>query len=378
MLVSILVCRPGAAAKLVVVPDSGNGRPGEALTVRGSGYPASATIMITVGGAATFPEAVVTDAKGRLAATVILLAEPIPAGRYAARVVAGETHVFEGAYTVRPIVSLDPPIGDGRAGATWRTDEKIATGGYTGMVFVINGAGFPAGSFISGDSISVGNAPAIHDPIRIGDDGVLRSTTIVVASDLAAGRYDLSLHHGSNRFVFAAKFHVAPWAATAKVRRRGAGRKLSAARDAIRDLVRMNGKFLPPEEIATLDEDVKKANDALKTGDFEKSEDISRRIRDKTAVLKEQADKARADKFDELADVIAAGFDRLQPPGSPPNRQAAKTIGQGREALDEARAAIEKGDFDAGGTLLKAANATLKKAQKEAGAQETSDEPIRW
>ena len=207
----------------------------------------------------------------------------------------------------------------------------------------------------------------------------MESTTVVVASDLPAGRYDISMRAGTGQLRFSAMFHVAPWAATDRMRKKGAARALSAARDAIKDLVRKSGKFLPAEELAELNGDVERASALLKDGDFQKSEDLSGEIRDKVVVLAEQAKKARQDKMSELADVIASGFDKLQPPGSPPNRQAAETISQGRKTLEEARGAIERADFAAAQTLLKAANATLKKAQGEAGVrQEATDEQIRW
>lgn len=374
----LLICGSADPANLTISPNTGSGRPGEAVTISGSGYPASATALVSIGGVGTVPEAVRTGAGGDLPRTVVILAGPLAAGRHRATVTAGTTHAFEGAFSVRPVIVLDPPIGDGKAGATWRTNEAIAPGGYAGMVFVVSGSGFPGGSFVPGDSITVGEAPTIHDPLRVGEDGVLRSTTVVVGSDLPAGRYDLAMRAGTERIAFPAMFHVAPWAATDEMRQRAAARALASARDEIGALVRDHGKFLPAEETAGLNEDVNRSSAALKSGDFQKSEDISREVKDKVAVLAGQAKKARQDKLTELADVVAAGFDKLQPPGSPPSRQGAGTIKQGRKTLADAREAIARADFEAAQTLLKAANATLKKAQEEAGVPETTDEQIRW
>jgi len=366
------------AAAVTVSPPGGAGRPGEAIRLEGSGFSPSATVSIEVGGAPVVPESLTTNASGRLPAVIVLLAAPLPAGKHDVRVSAGAVAVARGAYFVRPVVTLDPPIGDGRAGATWRTDRALPAGGYQGMVFTLNGTGLPADSFIPADSVRVGKAACAHDPIRIGRDGVLPSTTMVVTADLASGRYDLVLAPADGAAVtFAATYSVAPWAATETVRQRAAARALDAARKEIRDLVAVGGDLLSADDVSDVTSDVASAEVELKADNFDNVEELARQIRDKLAALGKQVESTRREKLRALADVIGGGFDTIQPPGAPPARQGGATVGQGRRKLKDAADAIAGGRFEEARTLLKAANELLKKARAEAGVQAT-EEPVRW
>lgn len=378
-LAAAAVCaRAAAAATLSIAPSSGFGRPGEALQVSGAGFRPSATLSITVGDAPVVPDPLTTDAAGALPPSVVLLAAPLANGKHDVVAAGAVRAVARGAYGVRPLVTLDPPIGDGRAGATWRTAKTIATGGHQGMVFAINGTGFPADSFIPGDSIRVGKALTIHDPIRVGKDGVVPSTTVVVASALQSGRYDVVFAApGAGPLIFAAAYSVAPWAATDAIRQRAAARRLEASRRELRDLVAVGGDALPGEDVTDVTNDLKGAETELKSGNYENAEELSRQIHDKLVALGKQAAETRREKLRGLADVIAAGFDTIQPPGTPPSRQAGASVDKGRKKLDEAQTAIAAARFDEARALLKASNDLLKKARADAGVKAEA-EPIRW
>lgn len=367
-----------AAPQFTVTPPTGSGRAGEVLRVAGSGFTPSSSVFIQIGGVEAGPGDLLTDPAGALSPAFVLLTGSLPAGRHDAMVVAGVTATFRGAYQVRPLVTLDPPVGDGRAGATWRTSKAMPAGGYAGMVFTLAGTGFPKDAFIPADSIKLGKASLLHDPIRVGKDGVLASTTLVVASDLAPGRYDLALPPaGGMAATFPSAYSVAPWAATDTVRQRGAGRALEAARRELGELVKIGADALPAEDVADVTGDLRSAEAELKAGNFDNVQDLSRSVRDKLAALGKQVEETRREKLRSFADVIASGFDTIQPPGSPPNRQAGPTVDKGRRKLAEAQAAITGARFDEAKSLMKAANELLKKARADAGVQ-GSEEPIRW
>ncbi len=377
----IPLARPAPAATLDLTPNTGTGRVGEAVQLRGTGFPASATLIIVIDDAPTAPSTLNTDAAGTLAPVYVALAAPLAGGRHAVLVAAGsgQPFTFKNAYTVRPLVTLDPPIGDGRAGATWRTNRAIAAGGYIGMVLTLNGTGLVKDAFIPADSIRIGKVGTTHDPIHIGPDGVMPSTTIIVGTDLPPGRYDLILPGGSAILNFASAYNVAPWAATDTVRQRAAARALDAARREIKELVKLGGELLPAEELADLDVDARNAEAEMKAGNFQNAEDLSRQVRDKLAALAKQVEATRQDKLKTFADVIVSGFDTVQPPGSPPARGGGVSVAAGRNKLAEAQAAITAARFDEAKALLKAANELLKKARSEAGVQATPEaEPIRW
>jgi hypothetical protein len=365
-------------AAITVSPPSGAGRPGEALRLEGSGFGPSATLSIEVGGAPVVPAGLTADASGALAATIVLLAAPLPAGKHDVRAAGGALAVARNAYLVRPVVTLDPPIGDGRAGATWRTDKALPPGGYSGMVFTLNGTGLPADTFIPADSVRIGRTPCVHDPIRIGRDGVLPSTTIIVAAAMQSGRYDLVLAPAAGAAVtFAATYSVAPWAASETVRQRAAARALEEARVEILALVAVGGDVLPADDVADVTSDVTSAEIELKGGNFDNVEELVRQIREKLAALGKQVATTRRDKLRALADVIASGFDTIQPPDAPPARQGGASVAQGRRKLKEAAEAIAGGRFEEAKALLKASNELLKKARADAGVQAT-EEPVRW
>ncbi len=370
-----------AAATLELAPNTGSGRVGETVLLKGAGFPPSATLIVAVGNAPTAPSLVVTDSAGALGPVYLALAAPLPGGRHAVQVAAGagKPLEFKQAYAVRPLLTLDPPIGDGHAGATWRTNRAIATGGYLGMVFTLNGTGLPADAFIPADAIRLGRAATVHDPIRVGPDGILPSTTIIVTGELPPGRYDLVLPVAGGGLTLASAYNVAPWAATDTVKQRGAGRMLEAARKEIRELVRIGGELLPAEELADLDGDVKSAEAEMKAGNYENAEDLARQIRDKLTALGRQVASTRKDKLKAFADVIASGFDTIQPDGAPAPRQGGAAVAAGRKKLEEAQAAIAGERFEDAKSLMKEANALLKKARADAGVQVgTEAEPIRW
>jgi len=380
LLVALCACGPARAATVTVAAQSGAGRPGEALRVSGAGFAPSATVTIEVGGAPVVPEFLTADAAGGLPAAIVLLAAPLPQGKHDVRAIGGSVAVTiaRGVYLVRPVVTLDPPIGDGRAGATWRTNKALPAGGYLGMVFTLNGTGFPRETFIPADSVRIGKASCLHDPIRVGSDGVLPSTTVVVDANLLSGRYDLVLAPaGIAAVTFAATYSVAPWAATETVRQRNAARALESARKEIRDLVAVGSDLLQADDLADVTSDVKSAEVELKAGNFDNVEELARQIRDKLAALGRQVEETRKDKLRGLADVIAAGFDTIQPPGAPAARQGGQAVAQGRRKLKDAADAIAGGRFEEARSLLKASNELLKKARAEAGVQ-GAEEPIRW
>ena len=132
-----------AAPVLTVTPPAGSGRPGEVLRVTGSGFAPNATVAIRIGGVAVTPDAVPTDESGNLQPAFVALAGALPGGKHDATAEASPPVVFKAVYLVRPILPLDPPVGDGRAGATWRTNRSIATGGWFGMVFALPAPGSP-------------------------------------------------------------------------------------------------------------------------------------------------------------------------------------------------------------------------------------------
>jgi len=241
------------------------------------------------------------------------------------------------------------------------------------MVFILSGSGFPVGAFVPADTIKVGKSATVHEPLRIGPDGILPATTLIVGSDLPAGRYDISFREGTTAVNFTAIYQVAPWAATEALRERS----IEAARPEIRKVITAGGDLLPPEEISALNDDLKKASAEVKAGNFENAEDLARGVVEKTVVLIQHAYDLRKDKMKGLADVIASGFDTIQPEGAPAARQGGAMVDKGRKKLADALDLIDKGDFDRGKAALKEANEFLKKARDESGVK-TPEEPIRW
>ncbi len=378
-LVFAAAAQPGGAAQLTFEPPEGTGREGEAVLVRGGGFAVTSTVTIEIAGVPLAPSALATDADGSLGPVMLLITAPLPAGKLSARVVGARTVEFKGAYQVRPVVTLDPPIGDGRPGATSRTDKALPPGGHRGTVFALSGSGFPAGAFIAADTIRLGKAATLHDPVTIGADGTLPATTVVVASALTPGRYDLFVGPGRPPLVFVSAFHAAPWAASDAVRQQGTGRLLAAARAGLRKLASTGGEFVPAEGVADADADLKRAEQELKDGDLERADADIRGALDKTDNLRAQAQDAQREKLKSIADVIGSGFDTVQPPGTPPNAKTAQLVTQGRKRLEEVAAALDKNDFEAAKTLLKAGNELLKKARGTAGVKAaTEEQPIRW
>lgn len=375
LITGLLPATAGAAPALTVTPPAGSGRPGEVLRVTGSGFAPNAAVAITIGGAAVIPATVQADEAGTIPPSFVALGQALAGGKHDAAASASPPVVFKAAYLVRPVLTLDPPVGDGRAGATWRTNKAIAAGGWFGMVFAVAGTGFPADAFIPADSIRLGKVETRHDPIRIGADGVLPATTIIVSSDLQSGRYDVSLAAAT----FPAAYSVAPWAATDTIRQRGASRTLEAARKELKDLVAVGSELLSTEDLADVNNDMKAIDGELKSGNYDNAEEISRQVRDKLNALGRQVQETRKEKMRALADGIASGLDTLQPEGAPPPRAGGKAIAEGRKKLLEAKAAINAGNFDQAKALLKSANDFMRKARDAAGVQPSgSEEPIRW
>lgn len=365
------------AASLTLAPNAGFGQAGETILLKGGGFQPNETLTITIGDSPASPATVQADKSGAISGVFVLLSKPLPSGKHAVTLKGSRQNIFPSLYTVRRTMTIDPPFGDGRAGKTWKTDRAIPAGGSTGMVFIIDGNGFPSGAFVAADSIKVGRVSTFHDPLRIGPDGVLPATTIAVGSDLPAGRYDISFKEGASTVNFSAIYQVAPWAATEALRERAAARSIDTARPEIKKVVAAGGDLLPPEEIAALNEDLKTASAEVKAGNFETAEDLARGVMEKSAVLIEHAHDLRKDKLKGLADVIASGFDTVQPEGAPAARQGAALVDKGRKKLDEAVGFIDKGDFDRGKAALKEANEILKKARDEAGVK-NPEESIRW
>ncbi len=366
------------APDLTVTPPSGSGRAGEVLRVAGRGFAPGASVTILIGGAPVIPETVQADDAGAIPPTYVALARALPGGKHDASAAASPAVLFKAAFLVRPVLTLDPPVGDGRSGATWRTHRAIATGGWFGMVFALAGTGFPADTFIPADSIRLGKVDTRHDPIRIGPDGVLPSTTIIVGADLQSGRYDLALVVPGVSLTFPAAYSVAPWAATDTIRQRGAARVLDAARKELKDLVAIGSEVLGADDLADVNTDIRAVDAELKSGNYDNAEELSRQVRDKLAALGRQVQTTRREKLRNLADGIEAGLDTIQPEGAPPPRTGAKSVADGRRKLAEARAAITAGNFDQAKALLKGANDSLRKARDAAGVQTGTEEPIRW
>ncbi|MEK7766547.1 MAG: hypothetical protein AAB368_09935, partial [bacterium] len=135
----------------------------------------------------------------------------------------------------------------------------------------------------------------------------------------------------------------------------------------------------PAEGVADADADLKRAEQELKDGDLERADADIRGALDKTDNLRAQAQDAQREKLKSIADVIGSGFDTVQPPGTPPNAKTAQLVTQGRKRLEEVAAALDKNDFEAAKTLLKAGNELLKKARGTAGVKAaTEEQPIRW
>ena len=377
VLSAMVMSRAASGAQIEIDPSSGSGRTGESIRIKAGGLPASSTLAVFVGGVETFPQIITSDGTGAINNAIVFISGPLPAGRHDVVLREERDHTQKAGYTVRPTVTLDPPIGDGRAGETWRTNTAIPPGGYTGMIFQLKGSGFPADTFIPADSISLGEKATVHDPIRVATDGILPSTTVIVTSDLPSGRYTLSINAGSLKAAFGSVFHVTPWAATEAMRQRAGSRSIEAARAAIRRLSTYGGDILPPEDIAELEGDVDKAVVELKTGNFDSAVDIARQIQEKIPYLMRSTDDLRKDKLKGLVEVIASGFDTIQPIGAPPSRQAAQTVDAGRAKLQEAMAAIDKGEFETAKNMLKAGNDLLKQARTETGVN-APQEQIRW
>ncbi len=367
-------------AKLEIDPKEGSGRAWESVRISGSGFGSATAISVEIGGVEVVPALLMTDEEGNLPPAIAVIPNALPGGQHSALVRDGQTRRFDNAYLVRPVVTLDPPIGDGRPGANWRTDRTIPEGGNMGMVFSLQGSGFPANSFVPADSLKVGGTPTLHEPIRIGPDGVLPRTTVVVTGALKSGRHELVLPGSAGAVRFSSAYHVAPWAVTDAILKRSIARMLQAVETELEGLASYTAEEIPPISIDELKGEIAMVQKEMEANNLGNAEEIAQRAQAMAAALKESGDDARREKLYAVADVITSGFDTLQPPGAPPNRSAAQTVADGRQTLEQARAAIENGEFDQARTLLKESNQLLKKGREEVGRQETEEtaETIRW
>jgi hypothetical protein len=367
---------PARAAQITVVPATGTGRAGDAVLVRGADFPASATVFVTIGEPAAGTADRLADRSGSLPALMVLIERSLPAGRHrvAARAPGASASAF---FNVRPYVTLDPPMGDGEAGATWRTNRAIAEGGRMGMVFLLSGTGFPKGLFLAADSIRMGRARTIHDPIRIGPDGILNSATVIVAERLSPGRYDLAFQGGSSPLVFASVFHVAPWAASDAMRQRDVRGGIETAKLEMRRLISFAGDLLPADEASAITQTLKDAERDLADANMDSASDLSSQAAARLEELKGRMVDARKERMRAVADVVASGFDALQPAGAPAPREGSASITRGRQKLEQALQAIDQGRLDDAKRLLKESNDLLKKARSESGVK-APEEQIRW
>lgn len=365
----------GASASLT--PNSGTGRAGEVAILKAGGLPPNSTLTILIGGSPTLPATVETGKDGKVEGVYLLIQNPLPEGQHAITFKGGPDASVANAWRVRRVLTLDPPVGDGRPGATWRTNHAIQRGGWTGNVFTLGGTGCPAEAFIPADSIRVGKSPTVHDPIRAGANGVMPSTTVIVVEELKPGRYDVSFRDGKGQVTLASVYQVAPWAATEALRQKSASFGLESARAEVRKVVAFGGDVLPPEDIKELSDTLAGASDEVKKGNFETAEDAGRSVIEQAGVLMGRARDLKRDKLRGLADVISSGFDTIQPEGAPAARKGADTVEKGRRKLADANLLIDDGKFDEAQKVLKAANDLLKKARTEADVK-GNEEPIRW
>lgn len=204
----VLASGVAGAARLGLNPVMGDGAAGRTVMVSGSGFLPGATLNVTFNGVATLPAAVTASATGFIAPVSLTLPALPFGGRTVVLANASRTYTFTDAYRVFANLCLEPAMGDGRAGRTWETDAAIPVGGWSGMVFRIEGTGFSAGVTIAADSITVGGAATDHPPVLISASGGLPSTTVIVTANLSRGSKDLLIPAGASTTVFAGAYEV--------------------------------------------------------------------------------------------------------------------------------------------------------------------------
>jgi hypothetical protein len=177
--------------------------------------------------------------------------------------------------------------------------------------------------------------------------------------------------------VFASVFHVAPWAASDAVRTRDVRAGIEAARGEMRRLISFSGDLLPADEAAAITQGLKDAENELAGANTDSASDLSSQAAAKLADLKSRMIDAKKERMRAVADVVASGFDTLQPQGAPAPREGSAPVARGRQRLEQATQAIDQGKFDDAKRLLKEANDLLKKARSEAGVK-APEEQIRW
>src|SRR5687767_372369 len=171
----------GEAARLGLNPLMGDGAAGRTTVLSGAGFLPGATLNVTFNGVATSPATVIASATGFIAPVTLVLQAMPYGGNTVVLANAVRTYTFTGAYRVFSNVCLAPALGDGRAGQTWQTNAAIPVGGWSGMVFVVEGTGFAAGATLAADTITVGGAATDHPAVVIAASGRLPSTTVIVA-----------------------------------------------------------------------------------------------------------------------------------------------------------------------------------------------------
>ena len=182
---------------------------------------------------------------------------------------------------------------------------------------------------------------------------------------------------GSSPLVFASVYHVAPWAASDAARQRNVRAGLEAARGEMRRLIAFSGDLLPADEAAAITQALKDAETELAGANMDSASDITSQASAKLADLRARMVEARKERTRAIADVVASGFDTLQPPGAPAPREGSAAIARGRQKIEQALQAIDQAKFDDARKLLKEGNDLLKKARTEAGVK-AAEEQIRW
>ncbi len=198
----------GEAARLGLNPLMGDGAAGRTTVLSGSGFLPGAILNVTVNGVATSPATVTASATGFIAPVALVLQAMPYGGNTVVLSDAARTYTFTGAYQVQPNLCLAPVQGDGRAGETSETNAAIPVGGWSGMVFRIEGTGFAAGSTVFADTITVGGSATDHPARVIDAAGRLASTTVIVTSSRSRGFQDILVPAGTSTTVFYGAYEV--------------------------------------------------------------------------------------------------------------------------------------------------------------------------
>jgi len=184
------------AARIGLDPLMGDGANGRKIVIAGSLFEPSTSYTVLIGGYAVVPAAVSSNAAGIIPSTGIELPS-LPGGNLDVTLTSTFSRNFTGAFRVWPNICLAPAMGNGKAGATYVTNAAIPTGGWNGMVFIVQGTGFAANAAIGANTITVGGSATTHPAIAVTADGRLNSTTIIITSNLTNGAKDIVINDGS-------------------------------------------------------------------------------------------------------------------------------------------------------------------------------------